>query len=166
MDIRQSMWKLIRQQGYNDDLMKESSHLLPPYESGEMKLAHVLSQNMTQTNFSNTHQVYSGTPTDGSSIWREILRFLPPVSRSGQRKSSKTHDFSRAIRGEDYVFEPIGESLRAYITGYGSGMKVGDYLILREGFDRCRYQVEEIDYYSNPEDMWIALVKQVGFLQS
>ena len=165
MDTQQSIWKLIRQQRYNDDLMKESLHLLPPYQSEDLKLAHVVSQDMTQTNFSNVHQVQSSTSKDISSIWQEALRFLAaPWSRSGQRKSSKTHDFSRAVKGQDYLLEPIGESLRAYMTGYGSGMKVGDYLILREGFDCCRYQVEEIEYYSNPEDMWIASVKQVGFL--
>ena len=165
MDTQQSMWKLIRQPRYNDEPMQESLHLLHPYQNGDLKLAHEPSQDMTQTNFSNPHQEQSFTPKVASSIWREIVRFLSPLSRSSQRKSSKTHDFSRAIRGQDYIFEPIDDGLRAYITGYGSGMKVGDYLILREGFDRCRYQVEEIDYYSNPEDMWIASVKQVGFLE-
>ncbi len=166
MDTQKPMWKLPIKQRHNNERRQESLHLLPEYQSGDLKLAHVLSEDMTQTNFSNTQQTQSCTPTVESRIWREGLRFLSPLIRSFQGKSSKTHNYTRAIRGQDYVFEPIEQGLTGHMTGYGKGVKVGDYLILQEGSDRCRYKVEEIDYYSNPEDMWIALLKQVTFPQS
>lgn len=45
------------------------------------------------------------------------------------------------------------------MTGRGQGIEGGDCLILSNGFDSCRYRVEKINYYSNPPDMWIALLK-------
>lgn len=47
------------------------------------------------------------------------------------------------------------------MTGIGKGIKPGDYLILQRDSELCRYQVEEIDYYSDPPDMWMALLKKV-----
>lgn len=48
------------------------------------------------------------------------------------------------------------------MTGQKKGLKQGDYLIVRDGSSLCRYQIEEIDYYCNPSDMWIALLKRVA----
>ncbi|MEI2581633.1 hypothetical protein [Scytonema sp. PRP1] len=48
------------------------------------------------------------------------------------------------------------------MTGQGKGIKRGDYIILCNGSQSCRYQVEEIDYYSEPPDMWIALLNDVS----
>ncbi len=61
------------------------------------------------------------------------------------------------VAGQDYVFELAEEDKKAYITGQGRGIKPGDSIILDD--DAGKYQVEKIDYYSNPSDMWIALVK-------
>ncbi|WP_339381337.1 hypothetical protein [Brasilonema sp. UFV-L1] len=49
------------------------------------------------------------------------------------------------------------------MTGQGKGVKRGDYIILRDSSNACRYQVEDIDYYSEPPDMWIALLQKVDF---
>ncbi|QFS42994.1 hypothetical protein GXM_00467 [Nostoc sphaeroides CCNUC1] len=47
------------------------------------------------------------------------------------------------------------------MTGIGKGIKPRDRIVLRQGCESSQYQVEEIDYYSDPSDMWIALLKQV-----
>ncbi|WP_257236967.1 hypothetical protein [Nostoc sp. 'Peltigera malacea cyanobiont' DB3992] len=47
------------------------------------------------------------------------------------------------------------------MTGVGKSVKACDRIILREGCESYQYQVEEIDYYSDPSDMWMALLKQV-----
>jgi MioC protein len=83
---------------------------------------------------------------------------VPPHLRSVRRKS-RTHDYSLFVWGDDYIFEPIEEGSRGYMTGRGQGIEGGDCLILSNGFDSCRYRVEKINYYSNPPDMWIALLK-------
>ncbi|WP_246275585.1 hypothetical protein [Brasilonema bromeliae] len=49
------------------------------------------------------------------------------------------------------------------MTGQGTGIKRGDYIILCHSSRTCRYQVEDIDYYSEPPNMWIALLQEVDF---
>ncbi|MEH2459969.1 hypothetical protein [Nostoc sp.] len=77
------------------------------------------------------------------------------------KKKYKTHDYSQQVWGNDYVFERLNEGTAGYMTGIGKGIKPGDRIILREGSESYQYQVEEIDYYSDPSDMWMALLKQV-----
>ncbi|AFY75965.1 MAG: hypothetical protein IGR93_17505 [Hydrococcus sp. C42_A2020_068] len=74
-------------------------------------------------------------------------------------RKPKTHDYSPSIWGDDYIFEPIEEGNKGYMTGRGQGIEGGDCLILSNGFDFCCYRVETINYYANPPDMWIALLK-------
>jgi hypothetical protein len=74
------------------------------------------------------------------------------------KRERTTHDYRRLVAGQDYIFEPIEGEDRAYLTGRGERIKAGDYLIL---FDR--YQIEKIDYYASPPDMWwIALIKRTN----
>ncbi|MFB2771566.1 hypothetical protein ACE1AT_20090 [Pelatocladus sp. BLCC-F211] len=72
----------------------------------------------------------------------------------------KIHDFRGFICGRDYVFEPIDGLKKGYMTAQCKGVKRGDWIILENDSRFYRYQVEEIDYYSEPSDMWIALLSQ------
>ena len=74
---------------------------------------------------------------------------------------NKTHDFTECICGTDYVFEVAEDVTKAYMTAQSKGVKPGDYIVLLIGSESWQYQVEEIDYYSNPRDMWMALIKKV-----
>ncbi|MEO1378154.1 MAG: hypothetical protein AAFW70_28550, partial [Cyanobacteria bacterium J06635_10] len=66
------------------------------------------------------------------------------------------------VRGSDYVFEVAPEDVtKAYMTARSTGVKLGDYIVLQIGSESKQYQVEQIDYYSNPSDMWMALIKKV-----
>lgn len=90
--------------------------------------------------------------------------FLPMLSLANESKQkNKIHDYSQLVRGKDYVFEPLQGGMGGYMTSSGKGIKPGDYIILQYGCKHYRYQVEEIDYYADPSDMWIALLKQVIF---
>lgn len=77
------------------------------------------------------------------------------------KQKNKIHDYSQQAWGNDYVFERLNEGMIGYMTGIGKGIKSCDRIILRQGCESYQYQVEEIDYYSDPSDMWIALLKQV-----
>jgi len=46
------------------------------------------------------------------------------------------------------------------MTAQCKGVKRGDWIILEDNGRSYRYQVEQIDYYSEPSDMWIALLNQ------
>ncbi|MCC5627943.1 hypothetical protein LC613_07260 [Nostoc sphaeroides CHAB 2801] len=77
------------------------------------------------------------------------------------KRKHKVHDYSQLVCGSDYVFERLNEGMLGYMTGIGKGIKPRDRIVLRQGCESSQYQVEEIDYYSDPSDMWIALLKQV-----
>jgi hypothetical protein len=70
-----------------------------------------------------------------------------------------THDLTRA----DYAFRPVNDGQRGHIACWHAttpAMKPrpGDYLILRNGGDTTRYQVETLDPCPNvdPPTMWMA----------
>lgn len=44
------------------------------------------------------------------------------------------------------------------MTAYGRGIKRGDLILLLYGKEKRRYRIEQIDYYANPSDLWIALL--------
>ncbi|MEH2437430.1 MAG: hypothetical protein V7K25_24890 [Nostoc sp.] len=77
------------------------------------------------------------------------------------KQKHKIHDYSQLVSGSDYVFERLNEGTIGYMTGSGTAIKPSDRIILQEGCESYQYQVEEVDYYSDPSDMWIALLKQV-----
>lgn len=69
---------------------------------------------------------------------------------------SKTHDYTKGRWGHDVTYSSLpGDKLRA--IGWGLGIAVGDFLILKhpEG-GTTRYRVESISYAWNPGDMWTA----------
>lgn len=74
---------------------------------------------------------------------------------------SEQHDYTRQKRGwgRDLSYTPLpGNRLDAY--GWGSGIRVGDYLLLTNpahGRD-TRYQVESIRYMLDPPDQWFAIL--------
>ncbi|MBD2384116.1 hypothetical protein [Cylindrospermum sp. FACHB-282] len=77
------------------------------------------------------------------------------------KRQHKAHDYSELVWGSDYIFESLNEGMRGCMTGFGKGIKPGDLIILQQDRKFYRYQIEEIDYYSDPADMWIALLKPV-----
>ncbi|NMG20010.1 hypothetical protein DP116_11290 [Brasilonema bromeliae SPC951] len=85
------------------------------------------------------------------------------ILRKTEKKHSKTYDYTQYVSGRDYIFESIDNQAKGYMTGQGTGIKRGDYIILCHSSRTCRYQVEDIDYYSEPPNMWIALLQEVDF---
>lgn len=66
-----------------------------------------------------------------------------------------THDYRKSAQGWGHSigYEPLpGNKLKAY--GWGSGVSVGDFLLLSNGADETRYAVDEIRYPSDPGDQW------------
>jgi hypothetical protein len=92
------------------------------------------------------------------SVFLYIFNFLLKKLNYSDRK---VHDYTKSVRGQDYVFEFTELTSQGYMTGMGKGVKCGDYILLQEGTISYQYQVEAIDYYSEPSDMWIALLKKV-----
>jgi hypothetical protein len=90
--------------------------------------------------------------------WLLSFKFL----RIPDKRSQKIHDYTKLNQGEDYLFETIEEGKQAIITGEGKSVNCGEYLILPDNSGSSRYQVESIEYYSNPADVWMALLIKVS----
>ncbi|MBD2595608.1 hypothetical protein H6G74_14895 [Nostoc spongiaeforme FACHB-130] len=86
---------------------------------------------------------------------------LSVMSVNELKPKYKTHNYSKFIPGEDYVFEWLNYGLEGRMTGIGQGIQPCDYIILRCGSELLRCQVAEIDYYADPPDMWMASLKKV-----
>ncbi|BAY61238.1 hypothetical protein NIES22_12990 [Calothrix brevissima NIES-22] len=90
--------------------------------------------------------------------------FLPIRSFGKDLKlTHKVHDYSQLVAGKDYILEIIDEGMKAYMTATGKGIKPQDYIILQSNSQNYRYKIESIDYYADPSDMWMALLKKVRF---
>lgn len=95
--------------------------------------------------------------TDFLSVLKEQQNFLKTAFQRKQR----VHDYSPFKSGQDYAFELIESGTKGYMTGQARGVEVGDYILIREESGLSQYQVEQIDYYMSPPDMWIALLKKI-----
>jgi len=73
-----------------------------------------------------------------------------------------THNYTRYERDSDYFFELIEQGSKACMTGKGRGIKQGDYILLNNTTKAERYQVEKVDYYACPSDIWMALLKPIA----
>ncbi|MBI1241702.1 hypothetical protein [Umezakia ovalisporum] len=60
----------------------------------------------------------------------------------------------------DYVFDLVNEGATGYMTAVGK-LRLGHRIILQVGSHSYVYQIEEINYYFDPPDIWIALLKQI-----
>lgn len=67
----------------------------------------------------------------------------------------RTHKFSDQVEGVNYFLEAL-DGGTVQMTGYGKGIKPGDYIILTK--DKIRYRVEAIDYYADPPNLWTAML--------
>ena len=68
-----------------------------------------------------------------------------------------THDLSERSWGNNYTVQKIEDGgHKISLVGWRLGINNGDYLILKSGEDTTRYQVDSINYCSDPKDMWFA----------
>ena len=68
-----------------------------------------------------------------------------------------THDISIKTWGCNYnVLEIRDGGMSVDLAGWHSGIKNGDFLLLKQDGGTTRYLVESIRYCSDPADMWFA----------
>lgn len=69
-----------------------------------------------------------------------------------------THDLRRKYWGHDYVWDPADNGATGRLTGWHPRrIAAGDYVVFGNG-QGARYKIEEIEWYSNPSDMFTAKV--------
>ena len=85
-----------------------------------------------------------------SALEKAVISGRPP----------KVHDFSQQSP-DSFAFERLGEN-QANMTGQGRRVLRGDYILLQFAQKTEVYQVQNVDYYSNPSDMWTALLLEAS----
>lgn len=63
----------------------------------------------------------------------------------------RNHNYTKLKNGEDFTFEIDSDGLRGDMISQGN-IKIGDYITIYPK----KYQVIEVEYYSDPPDMWRA----------
>lgn len=77
------------------------------------------------------------------------------------QKSNNVHDYRHQQRS-DYAFELIDQGSKGHMTGQGGRIKQGDRILLCQDGQTVSYQVQAVEYYSSPSDLWTALLVNVG----
>jgi hypothetical protein len=77
------------------------------------------------------------------------------------QKSYKVHDY-RHQQHSEYAFELIDHGSKGHMTGQGSRINQGDRILLRQDGQTVSYQVQAVEYYAAPSDLWTALLVNVG----
>ncbi|MEO0374042.1 MAG: hypothetical protein AAF329_05320 [Cyanobacteria bacterium P01_A01_bin.17] len=95
-----------------------------------------------------------GQKTEGHKV-RSLLQ--------GWGQRLKTHTYQASGAGVDFVLEASSESPKEfYMTAHKSGVKKSDSIKIRDSSRSQTYEVLEVDYYSEPSDMWMAHLVLVG----
>ncbi|NJM67342.1 MAG: hypothetical protein HC851_17535 [Acaryochloris sp. RU_4_1] len=76
--------------------------------------------------------------------------------------SYRTYHYNFDELGQSFVINEIeGTSGCYHMTAQGPRVKLGDSIEIRQLERTSKYQVNDIEYYGEPSDMWIALLREV-----
>lgn len=82
--------------------------------------------------------------------------------RSGdRRKTHKTHRYNHGQLGSEFFLEQSSTIPISYMTAQGGRVCQGDYIDIDTPTGHLTFQVNEIEYYSDPADMWMAQLREV-----
>ncbi|ABW28934.1 hypothetical protein AM1_3949 [Acaryochloris marina MBIC11017] len=62
----------------------------------------------------------------------------------------------------DFCIEAAPDQSGFFMTSCKAGVRRGDVIHISEAGQRSEYRIDEIDYYSDPSDMWIAKLRTVS----
>lgn len=83
--------------------------------------------------------------------------FRVPGFLRGWQQTEKVHHYQLSNNGIDFAFEHCTEDHREYLmTAQCFGVKSNDLIKIRDASSCNTYKVLEIDYYTDPADMWTA----------
>ncbi|WP_299486951.1 hypothetical protein [Acaryochloris sp. IP29b_bin.137] len=73
-----------------------------------------------------------------------------------QARRHKTHRYDQGQLGTEFFLETSTDSSVSYMTAQGPAVRPGDYIDIASPEGHLKFQVDEVEYYSDPADMWMA----------
>lgn len=68
----------------------------------------------------------------------------------------KTHRYHQGQQGTEFILETTADTSVSYMTAQSPAVRPGDYIEIASPDGPLKFQVDEIEYYSDPADMWMA----------
>lgn len=87
-----------------------------------------------------------------------IISFLQFCQTSGKTYHYNFYDFQT-----NFVIHSLAENRDTYaMTAQGAHVQPGDFIEITQPEYNAKYQVDHIEYYSEPSDMWIAVLHPIS----
>lgn len=96
-------------------------------------------------------------------VW--YMALVAALGRGTRRRQTQTVHNYRHRPPHEYEFEQLEDENQAYMTSQGRGLVRGDYIVLGQNQQVKVYQIQTIDYYTSPSDMWVALLTKANLPQ-
>ncbi|WP_299486694.1 hypothetical protein [Acaryochloris sp. IP29b_bin.137] len=78
------------------------------------------------------------------------------------QKPCKTYHYSSDQFPTGFVIHALEENMNTYtMTAQGAAVQPGDFIEITQPEQNAKYQVDHIEYYSEPSDMWIAILHPI-----
>lgn len=78
-----------------------------------------------------------------------------------RKNKTKTFSYDACDIGKNLVLEADPDARLYYMTSLQAGVQLGDCVRINHRDEITTYQIQEIEYYTEPVDMWMANVLQI-----
>lgn len=85
----------------------------------------------------------------------------PPWDVSLRPRKSRVHRYEYSALSSDFCIETAPDQSGFFMTSCKAGVQKGDLVHIGDVDGFSEYRVDEIDFYSNPSDMWIAKLRMI-----
>ncbi len=116
---------------------------------------------MASINVFYIHQALDHFKIFPSIFQKYNIHWLRTNHKQSQQFKAKVHCYFENGHEQAFILESVGASSWKYVmTAFGADIKIGDFIVINNQGSSSTYKVEQIDYYLEPADMWMAsLVK-------
>jgi hypothetical protein len=94
---------------------------------------------------------------------KDIFIFLEKIYHKlkTNNRRPRLYKYTKSADSYSLVLEVVSfDPLKYCMTAYGTGIRVGDLIVVSDQESSITFTVESINYYLDPPDLWIACLTQ------